>query len=142
MQKGKVCSERIQEWRYFYFLKYFIQKLTWMLLRQFHLGNNLLTHIRENADFSFQKFQQLPSAKANFKGCRNVIDVVRDNLTVCPEVFFDFGMNCQCFSEHDWNLDRKSSCSHFQTWNGHKFGQCDSWFYHYQTTVDYSLLID
>ena len=72
-----------------------------MSLRQFHLGNNLLTHIRENADFSFQKFQQLPSAKANFKGCRNVIDVVRDNLTVCPEVFFDFGMNCQCFSEHD-----------------------------------------
>ena len=30
-----------------------------MLLRQFHCGNDLLTHIRENTDFLQQKPQQL-----------------------------------------------------------------------------------
>ena len=40
-----------------------------MLLRQFCLGNNLLTHITENTDFPQQKPQQLPSAKVNFDGC-------------------------------------------------------------------------
>ena len=40
-----------------------------MLLRQFCLGNNLPTHIRENTDFPLQKPQQLLSAKANFEGC-------------------------------------------------------------------------
>ena len=39
-----------------------------MLLRQFHCGNDLLTHIRENTDFLQQKPQQLPSAKGNFEG--------------------------------------------------------------------------
>ena len=32
------------------------------------LGNNLLTHIRENTDFLRQKPQLLPSAKANVEG--------------------------------------------------------------------------
>ena len=40
-----------------------------MLLKQFHLGNNLLTHIREDTDFPRQKPWQLPSAKVNFEGC-------------------------------------------------------------------------
>ena len=44
-----------------------------MLLRQFQLGSNLLTHIRENTDFPWQKPWQLPSAEANFKGCKFVI---------------------------------------------------------------------
>ena len=39
-----------------------------MLLRQFHCGNDLLTHIRENTDFLQQKPQQLPSAEGNFEG--------------------------------------------------------------------------
>ena len=41
-----------------------------MLLGQFCLGNNLPTHIRENTDFPWQKPWQLPSAQANFKGCK------------------------------------------------------------------------
>ena len=49
---------------FFYFLQTFIQKLTLVLLRQIYLGNNLLTHIRKNADFS----RQLPSAEAKFEG--------------------------------------------------------------------------
>ena len=36
------------------------------MLRQFYLGNNLPTHIRENTDFPWQ----LPSAQANFKSCK------------------------------------------------------------------------
>ena len=40
-----------------------------MLLRQFRLGINLPTHIRENIDFPRQKPRQLPSAEANFEGC-------------------------------------------------------------------------
>ena len=40
-----------------------------MLLRQFRLGNNLPTHIRENTDFPRQKPRQLPSFEANFEGC-------------------------------------------------------------------------
>ena len=39
-----------------------------MLIRQFCLGNNLLTH-RENTDFFQQKPRQLPSAEASFEGC-------------------------------------------------------------------------
>ena len=38
-----------------------------MLLGQFRLGNNLLTHIRGNTDFPRQKSQRLPSTKANFE---------------------------------------------------------------------------
>ena len=53
----------------FYFLQKFIWKLTWMLLRQFCLGNNLLMHIRENTDFPWQKPWQLSRAEVNFKGC-------------------------------------------------------------------------
>ena len=37
-----------------------------MLIRQFHLGNNLLTHFRENTDE--QMLWQLPSAEDNFEG--------------------------------------------------------------------------
>ena len=44
-------------------------KLTWMLWKQFCLGNNLPTHIRENTDFSREKPQRLLSAEANFKDC-------------------------------------------------------------------------
>ena len=36
-------------------------------LRQFCLGNNLPTHIRENTNFHQQKPRQLPSAEANFE---------------------------------------------------------------------------
>ena len=39
-----------------------------MLLRQFPIGNNLPTHIRENTDFPRKKPRQLPSAEANFDG--------------------------------------------------------------------------
>ena len=38
-----------------------------MLLRQFHLSNNLPTHIQENIDFPQQKSQQLQSTEVNFK---------------------------------------------------------------------------
>ena len=44
---------------FFYFLQQFNQKLTWMLWRQFHLGNNLPTHARKNKDFSQQKPRHL-----------------------------------------------------------------------------------
>ena len=37
-----------------------------MLGKQFHLGNNVPTHIRENTYFSRQKPQQLLSAEKNF----------------------------------------------------------------------------
>ena len=37
--------------------------------------NNLPTHIRENTDFPQQKPQQLPSAKANFEGCRHPCNI-------------------------------------------------------------------
>ena len=40
-----------------------------MLWKQFCLGNNLPTHIRENTDLSRQKPQELLSAEANFQGC-------------------------------------------------------------------------
>ena len=40
-----------------------------MLLRQYRLGNNLATHIRENTDFLWEKPPKLPSALANFEGC-------------------------------------------------------------------------
>ena len=51
----------------FYFLQLFTQKLTWMLSKQVRLGINLLTHIRENTDFPWQKPWQLPNAEANFQ---------------------------------------------------------------------------
>ena len=54
-------------WRFFLLFKYFIQKLTWMLLRQFHLTNNLMTH-GENTHFPQQKPRELPSAEVNFEG--------------------------------------------------------------------------
>ena len=41
--------------------------LTRMLLRQFHLDNDLQRHSRENTDFHRQKPRQLSSAKANFE---------------------------------------------------------------------------
>ena len=37
-----------------------------MLLRQFCLGNNLPTHIKENTDFPRQNPWQLPIAEGNF----------------------------------------------------------------------------
>ena len=40
-----------------------------MLLRQFCIGNNLPTHIKENADFPRQNPRQLPNAEENFKDC-------------------------------------------------------------------------
>ena len=39
------------------------------MLRQFCLGNNLQTNIKENTDFPQQKPQQLPNAEVNFEGC-------------------------------------------------------------------------
>ena len=39
------------------------------LLRQFLLGNNLATHIRENTDFPWQRPRQLLSAEAKFEDC-------------------------------------------------------------------------
>ena len=50
-----------------------------MLLRQFRLGNNLPTHIRENTDFLRQKPRQLPSVEANFEGwtLSNVLEMSR-----------------------------------------------------------------
>ena len=38
------------------------------MLRQFCLGNNLQTNIKENTDFPQQKPQQLPNAEVNFEG--------------------------------------------------------------------------
>ena len=37
-------------------------------LKQFRLGNNLPTHIRENTDFPWQRPRQLPSAEAKLDG--------------------------------------------------------------------------
>ena len=71
-----------------------------MLLRQFCLGNNLLTQIRENPDFPQQKPQQLPSADTNFEGCYytvyrrdrngNGVDVPSTQLKIDPnfEAFY------------------------------------------------------
>ena len=39
-----------------------------MVLRQFCLGNNLPTHIKENTDFPRQKPQQVPNAEAYLEG--------------------------------------------------------------------------
>ena len=39
------------------------------MLRQFCLGNNLQTHIKEDTDFPQEMPQQLPNAEVNFKGC-------------------------------------------------------------------------
>ena len=39
------------------------------MLRQFCLGNNLQTNIKENKDLPQQKPQQLPNAEVNFEGC-------------------------------------------------------------------------
>ena len=36
---------------------------------QFYLGNNLLTHIRENSDFPQQKPRQLSNGEVSFKCC-------------------------------------------------------------------------
>ena len=40
-----------------------------MLLRQFCLGNNLPTHIKENTDFPWQNPWQLLNAEVNFESC-------------------------------------------------------------------------
>ena len=40
-----------------------------MLLRQSCFINDLLTHIKENKDFLWQKPWQLLSSEANFEGC-------------------------------------------------------------------------
>ena len=40
-----------------------------MLWKQFCLGNNLPTYIRENTDFCREKPQQLLSAEENFEDC-------------------------------------------------------------------------
>ena len=45
-----------------------------MLWKQFRVGNNLPTKIRENTDFSRQKSQQLLSAEANLEGWLMVKD--------------------------------------------------------------------
>ena len=45
------------------------------MLRQFSLGKNLPAHIRENTNFS----PQLPSAKANFKGCNRSVMIPVSN---------------------------------------------------------------
>ena len=37
-----------------------------MLLRQFCLGNNLLTHIKENTDLPLQNPWELPNAEVSF----------------------------------------------------------------------------
>ena len=44
-------------------------QLTWMLLRHFHLSNNLLMNIRENLNLPRKIPQQLASAKASFECC-------------------------------------------------------------------------
>ena len=54
-------------------------KLTRLLLRQFRLGNNLPTHIRETTDFPRQKPRHL--AMVNFKGC-DIIFPYRFNFGV------------------------------------------------------------
>lgn len=70
-----VCKEEkfVQKWYktkdFFSLFTIICPKLTWMLLKQFHLGNNLPRHIRENKDFPWQKPQQLLSTKVNFEGC-------------------------------------------------------------------------
>ena len=63
-EKGKFVQKGYENENFFYFLQQFIQKLTWILLRQ-----SLPTHIQENADFLRQKPWQLWDTKANFKGC-------------------------------------------------------------------------
>ena len=73
-----IHSVSVEKWRSFYFLQYFIQKLTWMLWKHFRLGNYLPTHIKENTYFFRQKSQQLLSAEANFEGCL----LVKDYMTM------------------------------------------------------------
>ena len=62
------CSESVKKW-FFYFLQQFIWKSTWMLLRQFHLSNNLVMLIKEDTDFPWQNPWQLSSAEVKFEGC-------------------------------------------------------------------------
>ena len=42
-----------------------------MLLQQFSLSNNLLTHIRENTDFPSAKASATAECQANFEDCNN-----------------------------------------------------------------------
>ena len=54
-----------------------------MLRKQFHLGNNVPTHIRENTYFSRQKPRQLLSVQKNFEGCFIVKDHMTQILLYC-----------------------------------------------------------
>ena len=38
-----------------------------MLQRQFRLGNNLPTHIRENTDFLLEKASEIPECRGEFR---------------------------------------------------------------------------
>ena len=60
-----------------------------MLLRQFRLSNNLLTHITENTDFSWEKPRKLQSPKANFEGCdqRDLEAKKRENMNNASSYF-------------------------------------------------------
>ena len=57
-----------------------------MLLRQFLLGNNLPTYIRETTDW--EKPLKLPNAEANFEGCdyRN-LEAKKDNMNNASSFF-------------------------------------------------------
>ena len=52
---------------FFHFLLEFIQKLTSMMFRQFRLGNNLQTHIRENTDFLLGKASEIAECQGKFQ---------------------------------------------------------------------------
>ena len=56
-----------------------------MILRQFCLGNNLPTHIKENTDFL--RHSQLPSTEANFEGCLVTEKKISKNIRSHEEVF-------------------------------------------------------
>ena len=58
-------------------------KININVVKIIRLGNNLPTHIREYTDFLWQKPQQLPSAKANFKGWKYVF---RKSRRCCEKV--------------------------------------------------------
>ena len=77
LRSNQIKKKSFIKWSHFvvFFLHFFIidncnqGSLLRKCLKMFCLCNNLLMHINENTDFLRQKPQQLPSAKANFKGC-------------------------------------------------------------------------
>ena len=75
-----------------------------MLLRQFHLCNNQLAHIKENTDFLQQKPWSLPSAKANFEGCTQMFGPLFDIFTGAMFTFSSVKFLDICKPRTGWHI--------------------------------------